>query len=334
MNTTVTSTTIRGNSGSLLAGLGISGGGPLATVPLSLNINAVTVANNTVTVATANPIGNNPFVLAAQPYIAGVFIYGSLASTQTMVNITSVSNVVNNSLDDQLTLSGFLGAINGSGADMSIINATIVNNSVTQTQTNAFFVGLLSGNTTSFYGVKFNLGNNGLSFGNGITAQNSIIAGNSRNSVVGSCVSVDTSVIGLGAGTLDLGPVDLGNNLTDDPACTGYNVIPNLVSTLGSLQDNGGPVPTMALLPGSPAIGYAQQVLGISTDARGIARPANPDAGAYQTVLGANTDNPGGQTNLPQLPDTGDNEYLYLLIGVVLIAGAVAAIRLQINNRS
>lgn len=334
MQASITNSTIRSNNGTLFAGAGVSAGGPFATTELNLTLKAVTVANNSVVPDQANPIGNNAFLLSAKPYIAGVFVYGKLSNTQTMVNITSTGNSVVDTVDDQLVLAGFLAAISAEGASMSIINATIVNNSASQTQTNVLFSNLTTGFSTSFYGVKMGVDNTGFVFTNGVSAQNSIIANNQFNNVVGACASVDKSVIGLAPGLVDLTPTDLGRNITDDPNCTGYNVVPNILSTLGPLQDNGGPVPTIALLPGSPAIGYAQQVLGISTDARGIARPVTPDVGAYQTVLGANTDNPGGQTNLPQLPDTGDNEYLYLLIGVVLIAGAVAAIRLQINKRS
>jgi hypothetical protein len=58
---------------------------------------------------------------------------------------------------------------------------------------------------------------------------------------------------------------------------------------LGALQDNGGPTATMALLPGSPAIGAGaatSQIPGLpvlATDQRGDPRPANSiDIGAFQ----------------------------------------------------
>src|SRR5207249_7370449 len=41
---------------------------------------------------------------------------------------------------------------------------------------------------------------------------------------------------------------------------------------LGLLQNNGGPTPTMALLPGSPAIDTGKD-FGIATDQRGRVRP-------------------------------------------------------------
>ena len=54
-----------------------------------------------------------------------------------------------------------------------------------------------------------------------------------------------------------------------------------LLAPLGSY---GGPTQTMALLPGSAAIGAGTAVSGITTDQRGVARPANgSDIGAFQS---------------------------------------------------
>ncbi len=52
--------------------------------------------------------------------------------------------------------------------------------------------------------------------------------------------------------------------------------------SLGPLADNGGPTQTMALLPGSPAIGAGTAVAGVTTDQRGMPLDSPPDIGAYQ----------------------------------------------------
>jgi hypothetical protein len=54
---------------------------------------------------------------------------------------------------------------------------------------------------------------------------------------------------------------------------------------LGPLADNGGPTPTMALLPGSPAIDAGVPIAGVTTDQRGVARPQGtaPDIGAFES---------------------------------------------------
>ena len=54
---------------------------------------------------------------------------------------------------------------------------------------------------------------------------------------------------------------------------------------LGSLGSYGGPTQTMALVPGSAAIGKGTAVNGVTTDQRGLPRGALVDIGAYQTSL-------------------------------------------------
>jgi fibronectin-binding autotransporter adhesin len=56
---------------------------------------------------------------------------------------------------------------------------------------------------------------------------------------------------------------------------------------LTPLGDYGGPTETMALLPGSPAIGAGTAVPGVTTDQRGFALDGPPDIGAFQSHSGA-----------------------------------------------
>src|SRR5262249_18633722 len=49
---------------------------------------------------------------------------------------------------------------------------------------------------------------------------------------------------------------------------------------LGPLADNGGPTPTMALLPNSPALNAGSAAGAPATDQRGAARDTPPDLGA------------------------------------------------------
>jgi hypothetical protein len=111
----------------------------------------------------------------------------------------------------------------------------------------------------------------------------------------------------IGANTATTGPDVNGTLFSSD-----YNLIQRTNSAvitgetshtlrmfpfLGSLQDNGGPTPTMALLPGSPAIDQGKS-FGTTTDQRGKRRPFRfgpfpsppggdgSDIGAFE-VLGA-----------------------------------------------
>ena len=60
------------------------------------------------------------------------------------------------------------------------------------------------------------------------------------------------------------------------------NVIGIANAQLGSLANNGGPVKTMALAIGSPAVDAGIALTGLTTDARGTNRVDAPDAGAYE----------------------------------------------------
>jgi hypothetical protein len=76
--------------------------------------------------------------------------------------------------------------------------------------------------------------------------------------------------------------IDNGGNLADDGSC---DAIPSTLSGLDtSLADNGGPMRTHALLPGSTAIDTAE-TCGLPTDQRGAPRPTGDcDSGAYEFI--------------------------------------------------
>lgn len=71
-------------------------------------------------------------------------------------------------------------------------------------------------------------------------------------------------------------------NLIGSISTTGTNFVGNTNVLLGVLTTNGGPVRTMALPIGSPAVNAGFAVAGLSTDARGQPRYEVPDLGAYE----------------------------------------------------
>ena len=93
-----------------------------------------------------------------------------------------------------------------------------------------------------------------------------------------------------------------GHNLfSDDP---GLDLDPtDLIDTdprLGPLADNGGPTPTHALLPGSPALDAAVPADGLTADQRGIPCPQGtaPDIGAFEVEQSSRlVVTPGSSTN-------------------------------------
>ena len=77
-------------------------------------------------------------------------------------------------------------------------------------------------------------------------------------------------------------------NLISTPTLLNGATDPDLTGTstadpqLGSLQDNGGPAPTMAPKSGSPAIAVGIALSGVTTDERGVSRGSVVDIGAFQ----------------------------------------------------
>jgi hypothetical protein len=101
-----------------------------------------------------------------------------------------------------------------------------------------------------------------------------------------------------------------GHNIDSDGSCDFNDPtdLSNLDPLLGPLQDNGGPTPTHALLPGSPAIDAIPLAACYDHDAdqRGVARPQGSacDIGALEmTLCGDGLDNDGdGFTDYPADP--------------------------------
>ncbi len=90
---------------------------------------------------------------------------------------------------------------------------------------------------------------------------------------------------------------------------TDGNIVLSSLAGLGlaPLGDYGGPTETMALLPGSAAIGVGTAVSGITTDQRGEPLDSPPDIGAFQTQTGLvvnttsdDTGSPSGDLSLRQ----------------------------------
>lgn len=165
-----------------------------------------------------------------------------------------------------------------------------------------------------------------------IDAQNVLLADNISDSTSSNCgelnLNDDFSLTGPVVSAIN----SLGYNISDDDSCADFNQtgdqqnVANIIDTLGPLQNNGGSVPTRALLPGSPAINAGGAVLGVTTDARGVARPSSsPSVGAYQFEGAAA---PGEEDDEESaLAETGSNAVLVVLSGFLLVALAVVVRR-------
>ena len=116
-----------------------------------------------------------------------------------------------------------------------------------------------------------------LAIANSLVAENTAATGPDFN---GPAAQTDSNLIGNASGATGF------SALASDLLGTTLSPI-NPV--LGPLQNNAGNVPTLAPLPGSPALGagdsFADNAVGLTTDARGLARvvAGSVDIGAYQT---------------------------------------------------
>lgn len=297
-------------------GFGLDVGGNLGSV--TGNLANITVANFN------NPSGD----------IVGIIMGADIFNSGPGGTVTAQ---IDNTTIDNLTASGGIMAFGsigrGDGASVTI-HTTVRNATVTG------LVGTISvfgTPTTAFLSA-------GIANGAGRVAtitndiQNSLIAGNTNNSNLSNCGTYNlSSLFGGSGGTVTPTINSLGHNISDDSTCSSFTQpgdqqnVPNITSTLGPLQNNGGPVPTRALLASSPAIGAGGQVLGITTDARGIARSAGSwDVGAYQTVLGNSTSGNGAAAGSSgaggSLGDTGQNTKTSLMVGIFMISSALALV--------
>lgn len=115
-------------------------------------------------------------------------------------------------------------------------------------------------------------------YANTATMVNSILAGNNNDGVLayGTAAFSTQSVNNLiGTG----GSAGLVNGVNNNQVGLSTASL-----HLGALANNGGPTPTIALLPGSPAINAGIVISGRTTDQRGLPIGAAPDIGAFEYV--------------------------------------------------
>jgi predicted outer membrane repeat protein len=228
---------------------------------------------------------------------AGGGIANGLRGTLAVTDSTFSGNSANNG--------GIGGGINDLGT-LTITDSTFSGNSavdgggINNDGTSAVNGSTFSGNSASFGG--------GIENGGTLTITASTVSGNSvskanggggiYNLPSGSTVKIRNTLV-AGNSSQSGGPdvagplTSLGHNLIGDGAGGSGYAVTDLVGTsatpidpmLGTLQNNGGPTWTMALLPGSPAIG-AGALTDMEWDQRGPGYPrtinGTTDIGAYE----------------------------------------------------
>jgi predicted outer membrane repeat protein len=243
---------LTGNSSPTGGGVYVSGGNAV--------IGTSTLVNNT---------GSGVFTFAG-----GVTVADSTISKNTGGGISSVNGAVtirNSTLSDNAA-PGTGGGINNQGS-LTITDSTI------------------SGNSARNGGGIYNSAGSGSVTIMGCTIAFNSATGNGGGIDLETTAQIRNTVI---AGNKSAKGPDLfgtfssqGHNLIQDPSQTNGSISTDLPPgnpMLGTLQNNGGPTSTLALLPGSPAIDAGDNTSAPPTDQRGLPRIVNGtiDIGAFE----------------------------------------------------
>jgi hypothetical protein len=236
-----------------------------------------------------------------------------------------------------LTLTGGENGIYNEGGTMTVARSTISGNQAE---------GIVTSSTLTVTDSTIS-GNGGLGISNGgrLTVTDSTISGNGNEGIVNiGAVTVNSSTIsgnrfgGIDSvgGTMTLGGdivagnnpdcpsaavTDAGGNIDSDGTCgfgSGRGSVSgssSIVGSLGTLADNGGPTQTIALKPGSPALGIVPSKFcapTVPTDQRGEPRPTSRcDAGAYELTPAVTPVSGVSTTYTPTSPVAYGNRVTY-----------------------
>ena len=263
--------TLAGNTGS--GGVHSAGSGTIAAV---LNVNTCTIVDNTAT---------NGGGIFSQGINARATINRSDISHNTAtsagggISNNGLMTVQDSAIHANQARSG--GGIDHLGGNLTLTNSTLSGNDAADNGG-----GLHSRSSAILTNVTFNAntadgpGTGGNLFVDeaSVSLVNNILAGSPAD---GNCFN--------SSGSLQ----SLGHNLESADTC-GFGAAGDLANVdprLGPLQENGGPTPTHALLPGSPAIDTGDDDACPAADQRGVTRPQGTacDRGSYETYQAGDT---------------------------------------------
>jgi hypothetical protein len=190
----------------------------------------------------------------------GVYNNGTISMTGCTVSGNSAGTVGGgvyvNYGSATLTDCTISGNSDSRGAGLQVYYATVVVVNCT-----------ISGNSAVEYG-----GSGVQNYSGQVSLTNTIVAANPGGDIEGT-VSGNNNLIGTGGSGGLVDGVD-------------GNIVGVANPVLGPLGYYGGPTETIALEPGSPAIGAGVAVAGVTTDQRGFSLASPPDIGAFQAQAG------------------------------------------------
>jgi hypothetical protein len=275
---TLNNTTVSGNYADNTGGIfnyGVFGGGTLTLNNSTVSGNSVAGILNETGTATLNSstVSDND--------VGGIINYALFGSSTVILNNTTVSDNYDG---------GILNSATSGDSTVTLNNSTVSGNTTDRPQSAGGItnVAYLTGNAIVLL-VNSTIANNTVS-GNG-QAGSQLFSGRSDFGTGQASIQLrNTLVAGTGlrptlfadtGGTF----VSQGHNLSSDSGSgflTGPGDLINTNPLLGSLQNNGGPTKTMALLASSPALNAGDSAqLGVA-DQRGVVRSGGVNIGAYQ----------------------------------------------------
>ncbi len=271
-------------TGNMAEGVGPSGGGVAvasnSAAPLVLTINDSTIAEN-----------------RAQ-YGGGLVVSGNVPASDVRA-IINRSTINDNLAADPAGASADGGGIEAYNSTVTLVNSTVSGNSVGvagYSSGGAIWIGGYAGRLPSRV-ILINStlsGNSAAGAGGGITSYQDSANASAVVSMVNSIVSGNAAPASGNCWAQGGTFASLGYNVEDADSCGFHQPTdhPNTDPLLGPLADNGGPTRTHALLPGSPAIGAADNAVCATTpvnsaDQRGVGRPqaAACDVGAFEVQV-------------------------------------------------
>ncbi|MBP9738696.1 hypothetical protein KBD20_03335 [Candidatus Saccharibacteria bacterium] len=261
--------------------------------------NDVTVSVSNITISDITNTG----MVHSMTVMAGLFDGGASTGginadikNATVTNITSLNSIVSGLLTAGATQNTITFSVN-------VENSTFIN--LSGGGTNPFLSGFSNGAVFASAGGAVN------SITTNVTLSNLLIADND----ISDCGTGNINDVYGMSGTVTNNITSLGGNVTDTSCShfthpTDQNNVANVASTVSPLADNGGSVPTMALLQGSPAIDSGVTIAGLTTDGRQAVRPQGSayDSGAYES--------PYTKPASASLASTGQSQTLYVLVAL------------------
>jgi hypothetical protein len=233
----------------------------------------------------------------------GIYNVGTL----TIANSTLTGNVAY-----AYTISGSaLGGAIANVGNLIVIRTTLTRNMATSLRALSYGGGIYDGGTavitnstlSSNSAIGINASGGAIDNEGALTVSNSTLSQNSAsgmNGALGGGIGNDRGTV-ISGNSLVAGNTGLSPDVSGVLSSQGYNLIgdgtggsgyadTDLVGTasnhidpmVGSLQDNGGPTQTMALLSGSPALDAGDPAQLGMADQRGVVRSGGVNIGAYQ----------------------------------------------------